>query len=140
MTKDVIISIKGLQFTEEENEEVEIVTRGTYYFKNNRHYLLYDELMEGHAAPIKNTTVFDNTKLEVIKRGSINTRMIFEERKKSITCYEMPFGSLMIATNTGRVEVTEKEDEITARIRYALDVNYVFVGECEIVIKVNAIK
>ena len=36
MTKDVIVSIKGLQF-ENNDEPVELVTRGRYYNKNNKY-------------------------------------------------------------------------------------------------------
>ena len=49
MTKDVLIIISGLHFgTEEENgegEPVAIITPAVYYLKNDRHYVLYDEVM-----------------------------------------------------------------------------------------------
>ena len=49
MTKDVLISISGLHFgTEEENgegEPVEIITPAVYYLKNDRYYVLYDEVV-----------------------------------------------------------------------------------------------
>lgn len=48
MTKDVIVTISGLQFAQEtETEPVEIVTAGSYYKKNGKHYIIYDEVMEG---------------------------------------------------------------------------------------------
>ena len=44
MTKDVIVTISGLQFAQEtETEPVEIVTAGSYYKKNGKHYIIYDE-------------------------------------------------------------------------------------------------
>ena len=47
MTKDVLISISGLQFAEGENSEpVEVITSGSYYKKNGKHYILYDEVAE----------------------------------------------------------------------------------------------
>ena len=40
MTKDVLISISGLQFAGGENSEpVEVITSGSYYKKNGRHYI-----------------------------------------------------------------------------------------------------
>ena len=51
MTKDVLISISGLQFAGGENSEpVEVITSGSYYKKNGRHYILYDEVAEDTAA------------------------------------------------------------------------------------------
>ena len=41
MTKDVIVTISGLQFAQEtETEPVEIVTAGSYYKKNGKHYMM----------------------------------------------------------------------------------------------------
>ena len=43
MTKDVLITIKGLQSLGEasETEEVELVAKGDYYFKNGHHYIFF---------------------------------------------------------------------------------------------------
>ena len=55
MTKDVLISISGLQFAGGENSEpVEVSTSGSYYKKNGRHYSLYDEVAEDTAGTTKN--------------------------------------------------------------------------------------
>ena len=48
MTKDVLVSISGLhtdvmQETEEENEAIEVVNPANYYFRNGKHYIVYDE-------------------------------------------------------------------------------------------------
>ena len=43
MTKDVLLSISGLQFAaqdEEDVEPVEVITAGDYYKKNGKHYIL----------------------------------------------------------------------------------------------------
>ena len=42
MTKDVLISIRGLQVLVDEEgvqEPVEVLNTGQYYFKNNQHYI-----------------------------------------------------------------------------------------------------
>ena len=138
MTKEVIIAIKGLQFVDDDNDSVEFITNGLYYLKNGKHYVLYDEIVEGYKEPTKNTVVFSDEKFEMIKKGVINTHMTFEERKKNSTYYEMPFGNMMIETNTKQVNVTEQEDELTVTIQYGLDVNYVFVADCEITVKIKS--
>ena len=47
MTKEVLISISGVQFMDQEGQDVEMITKGTYYEKNGKHYILYDEVLEG---------------------------------------------------------------------------------------------
>lgn len=48
MTKDVLVTIKGLQSLEETSdaEEVELVAKGDYYFKNGHHYIFFEERIE----------------------------------------------------------------------------------------------
>lgn len=47
MEKDVLISIRGLQYLMDEEsgeqEPVEVMTTGSYYKKNGHHFLIYDE-------------------------------------------------------------------------------------------------
>ena len=43
MTKEVLVTISGLQFSPEtESESVELITSGSYYKKNGKHYIIYD--------------------------------------------------------------------------------------------------
>ena len=44
MTKDVMISIRGIQFDNGQGgEKIESIQMGEYYNKNNTHYILFDE-------------------------------------------------------------------------------------------------
>ena len=47
MTKDVLITIRGVHTMDEEDNDVEMIVRGDYYQKNGKHYVLYEELLEG---------------------------------------------------------------------------------------------
>ena len=72
MKKDVIISIRGLQFVQDgdETEPVEVVTCGEYYKKDQTHYLLYDEMTEGFKEVTRNVIKFKDKSLEVKKKGT----------------------------------------------------------------------
>ena len=54
MTKDVLITIRGVHTMDEEDNDVEMIVRGDYYQKNGKHYVLYEELLEGFKEPVKN--------------------------------------------------------------------------------------
>ena len=97
MTKDVLISISGLHFgAGEENgegEPVEIITPAAYYLKNDRHYVLYDEVVEGVPGTVKNTIkIIGDSLFEVRKSGIANARMVFEKGRMNMTAYETPYG------------------------------------------------
>lgn len=55
MTKEVLVSIRGIHTVDGESDNVEVITAGSYYFKNNKHYIVYDELVEGFDRAVKNT-------------------------------------------------------------------------------------
>ncbi len=136
MTKDVIVSVKGLQF-ENENEPVEIVTKGTYYNKNNRHYILYDEMFDEKEVT-KSTIIVKDSSVEVIRRGITSSHMLFEENRKNTSYYNMPFGKMLLGINATKVDVKEQEDEMNIDIKYGLEVNYNFISECSINIEVKS--
>ena len=46
MNKDVLISINGLQVAEGTDDSVEVVTVGEYYNRNDKHYIIYEDIDE----------------------------------------------------------------------------------------------
>ena len=55
MTKDVLLSIKGLQIGEnEQNDTIEVISPGDYYFRNGKHFFMYEEVMEGQKESTRN--------------------------------------------------------------------------------------
>lgn len=55
MTKDVVISVRGLQVMDNESaEDIETVQQGEYFERNGSIFLLYDEYYEGFDEPVKN--------------------------------------------------------------------------------------
>lgn len=143
MTKDILLKISGMQFTADnddltEPEPVEIIAPGEYYFKNGKHYIIYDEFMEGFDSVTKNVLKLQGDLLEVTKRGTSNVHMIFEKDKKNMTCYTTPYGSMMMGIDARSISIEESDDEIHAQIQYALDVNYEHLADCTISLSVQS--
>ena len=132
MTKEVLISIKGLQFNEGESDNIEIITPGTYYKKNENHYVVFEEILEGHKEPTKNMIKFNQKEMTLTKRGLVNVHMLFEENKKNITNYGTPFGNIIIGIEAGKIALTEKEKQMELLVSYALEVNYEHFADCNI--------
>lgn len=141
MTKEVLISISGLHFdmegNAEEGEPVEIITPASYYLKNGKHYILYDEVVEGVPGVIKNTVkITGDSSFEIRKSGIANAHMVFEKNRMNMTAYNTPFGEMMIGIHTRDIETTVAEDEISVGITYSLDVNNEPLSDCEIKVKI----
>ena len=71
MTKDVLVSVKGTRLMGDGDDTVEVITAGTYYEKNSRHYILYDEAVECLEDVTHNIVKIGEDKVEVIKRGNM---------------------------------------------------------------------
>ena len=146
MTKDVLLTISGLHYdtlaeeeVEEGDEPIEVITPATYYFKNGKHYVLYDELVEGFLGTIKNTIrITGDSKLEMKKSGITNTNMVFEKEKINVTPYDTPYGEMMVGVYTKDMKVNVQERNIDVSVAYALDVNNEKVADCNIVMNIKA--
>ena len=133
MTKDVMISIRGLQFMDDDSDdEIETLQRGQYYEKNCSRFLIFDEYMEGFKEPAKNVMRFKEKEMTLTKRGLINVQLDFEEGKKNLTSYRTPYGVMMLGVDTRRISLEETPDELTLKIDYVLEANYEFVADCQI--------
>lgn len=133
MTTDVLLSIRGLQFEgENDANDLETITAAKYYKKDDSHYVIYEEATEGFRDTTKNMIKWNGQTLELTKRGLINVHMIFEEKKKNMTDYRTPYGSILIGIDTKQIRMTETEDEISVHVDYALSINYEHLADCKI--------
>lgn len=142
MTKDVLINISGLQVDvnemENNDEPIETISTGNYFFKNGKHYLLFEEVSEGVPGVTKTQIkIKGEDSLEVLKRGVSNAHMIFDTKRKNRSYYEIPYGQLNLGIFTRNIKIDEKEDNINIKVEYALDVNYEPLAECTIRINVK---
>lgn len=139
MTKDVIITICGLQAgPQTDGEPIEMITTGEYYNKNGKHYLLYEEVTEGENQTTKNRIKVTSDYMELTKNGVVSVHMVFEKNKKNITHYYTPYGSLMIGIDAKSVEVRETENEMDIEVNYALELNQEHAADCNIKINVKS--
>lgn len=139
MTKDVLITIKGLQSLGEaaDTEEVELVAKGDYYFKNGHHYIFFEERVEGFTEPTKNSIKVSANSVEVKKKGLTNVQMIFEENKKNLTYYATPFGNLQMGIAATKIDVKEQPEGLDISIDYALEINAEHAADCRISVNVR---
>jgi len=139
MTKEVIVSICGLQAgPETDGEPIEMITTGEYFYKNNKHYILYEEVAEGETQVTKNRIKLAPGSMELVKSGMVSVHMLFVENQKNITHYYTPYGGLNMGIATKKIDIDEKEDELKIAVEYELEINQEFVADCDIKIVVKS--
>lgn len=142
MTKDVLVSISGIQMSindgeNSDDEPIEVLNSGTYYYKNGKHYVFFEEVAEGLQGVTKTQIKWkDSEFLEVSKKGLSSVHMIFERNKKNRCYYDTPFGQLNLGIFMTDMLVDEKENHIHIQAEYSLDVNYEPLADCTIQIHI----
>ena len=87
MTKDVLVSISGLQMAvndidRSEDAPIEVISPGVYYFKDGKHYIFFEEVAEGIPGVTKTQIrLHGKEMLEVMKKGVSNMHLVFEKNK-----------------------------------------------------------
>ena len=68
---------------DDDQEPIEIVVPGQYYFRNGNHYLRYEEILAENSEPTVNYIKISPTGMEVRKKGLVNMHMVFEPERKT---------------------------------------------------------
>lgn len=102
MTENVILTVKGHQTDIGEDATTELITGAAYYYRNGKHYILYDEVDPESGEQSGNTIKISDDRVDVIRRGSGRTHMVFEKEKQISSQYHTPAvcsdGSIHIQT------------------------------------------
>lgn len=120
MKKKAIISVLSRQLGDD--EEIEVVTPGLFYVKDNSYFAEYDETsisgMEGTTTTLK----INPEKFSLIRMGSTNAEMDFDKKAKSISMYNTPYGTLELKIETKKLDVNVNENGGDILIKYLLSV------------------
>ena len=139
MTDEVVVSIKGVQIANGEmNESVELISCGVHKMEQDTRIIQYEEVDEENQEITNVTLIMSPSHIEILKQGQSNVHMVFEEKQKTTSCYQTPFGELMMGIDTTKINVSEEEDKIIIVLEYGLDMNYNHIADCTITIKVLA--
>ena len=138
MTQKVLLTLLGLQSGQggEDANQIETVSEGEYYKKNGKHYVIFEETVEGLDRKTKSKLKFDESTVEVFRSGPMSAHMIFRENEKNLTGYNTPFGQILMGIDTKKIQINEQEHRIIVDVDYSLDVNDEFMSDCHMEIDI----
>lgn len=139
MKKDVIVSISGLQYEGDDSNPVpvEVLSPADYYFRNDAHYVMYDEISEDFDGTTHNRIKLRKDLVEITKKGLTTVTMKFETGKKNQTYYQTPFGSILVGILTNELHLEEDEDStLRVAISYELEIDSQPLADCHVNIKI----
>lgn len=130
MKKDVIISVKGSQISEDSDENVmELITEGKYYKKGDTYFITYKESevtgMKGTTTTLK---VVDNM-VTLMRFGSVNSQFVFQRGQKHVSYYDTEYGAFTISVYTNQMEIKVDDNGGEIRVGYELEIDNNKTGE-----------
>lgn len=136
MTNDVIVTVKGVQIGLESEDDIEVISPGKYYERNEKLFIRYEEQQEDMTGTIINIIKIGPEGVEIIKKGLIGAQMVFREKESINTCYETPYGMMMVTIYTDRVQYTVNEELIEVNLSYKIEMNGEMLSDARVYIKV----
>ena len=131
MTDNVIISIKGKQlYAESAPDEMELVTAGTLKCDGRGGCTV--SYQETELTGLEGTTTrlhIKDGQVTLLREGSINSQMVFEEGRRHLSMYETPYGALSLGVNTRRMRSTLSEAGGDLEIDYAIEIDNLIAGQ-----------
>ena len=128
MRDNVIISIKGKQVNENGPDEMELVTEGRMICNDKGVLVSYQE---SELTGLQGTTTMlriNGPVVTLLREGTVNSQMVFEEGRRHLSMYETPYGSMSVGINTRRVKNTIGEFGGDLEIDYAIEIDNLVTG------------
>ncbi|HEX9061759.1 MAG TPA: DUF1934 domain-containing protein [Clostridia bacterium] len=124
MNKNVIISVKGTQTSENRDaNRLELVTEGKYYKKGEDYFVTYKESevtgMEGTTTTLK----VSNGTVTLMRFGVVNTHFVFEEGQKHLSHYDTVHGSFTISIQANKVDIDVNDEGGEIWVDYHLEID-----------------
>lgn len=115
MKKKAIISVLSKQDNSNDDNDIEVITPGEFYKKDDCYYAVYNETkisgMEGTTTTLK---IYPKI-FSIIRMGTTATKMDFKEKGENLVLYNTPYGilELKIETKDLKINVNDKGGQVS---------------------------
>lgn len=86
------------------DENIELITEGAFYFKNGSYYILYDEKEEMGMANCSVTVKVRDGEVSVSRKGDFSSKMLYKTGEASEFLYNTPYGRFPVILDTQKIE------------------------------------
>ena len=129
MKKEVMLQICGRQsYDGQEPDVIELVTEGTMELRDGGWDISYEETELTGMAGTTTTFQIRGNRVTLLRSGSVNSQMIFEEGQQHTSLYNTPMGDMTIDIQTSRLRHNITERGGVMEIRYSIAVEHFVTG------------
>ncbi len=125
MPKKFTISIKGLQSYagDAEDSNIELVSECDFYFSDGAYFCEYEESEITGLGGTSTSIEIGSDYVSLVRKGTVNSQMLFMEGRKTTSLYAMPFGELTIDIHTKSLDCRIDENGGRIMVDYIIDIN-----------------
>ena len=91
--------------------------------RGGKEYIKFEEVYDGADQKSVSLIKISDDCVEVSRKGAITTCMEFVKNKKTVSCYNTPYGSINISIFTSVLMIERQEDTIHILLEYTMEVN-----------------
>ncbi|MDR0288422.1 MAG: DUF1934 domain-containing protein [Clostridiales bacterium] len=129
MKKKAQIKIKGLQVNGQTDDNIELITEGTYFKQDSGFVIQYKESeITGMEGTVTSISAEDNV-VTITRRGTVNNQFVFDQGKNMKSYYDTPYGSFLMNIISKKVNVNLSEEGGNLNVVYNLNINGSNTGE-----------
>ncbi len=138
LDKNVLVCISGLPGADTA-DGIEMMVPGEYHFRSGTHYISYDEATDEDGKETDTHCLLKITpdRVEVVKRGNVTTKLIFEPEVQNVAMYNTQFGAITLGTRVKSLKLSSEAHCFRTELVYDLDMNYEFLQTCHLTITVT---
>ena len=123
MKRNVMLSIKGIQhYEQQEQETIELVTEGILEPTEKGWSLSYEESELTGLAGVNTTFLLEPGCITLSRTGKLTSTMVFEEGVIHESLYRMEFGALLLTVCANKVRYDLCQQGGTVDLSYAIEI------------------
>lgn len=121
MNKKAIITVDSAIFSEEE-DTISVVTPGDFTQTDYGFKVQYDETKISGMEGTKTTILIRKDSFDLIREGTTETKMEFENNKTTTSLYKTPYGIMDIRIDTRKLKINVDEKGGNINTIYILEI------------------
>ena len=135
----VIVKIIGSQTdgTGEVNR-IELVAECRHYYRNGKHYVLYDDTMTNTEEKTATVLKIAADSLTLLRQGGVVQEQHFQPRQEHTSVYRTPYGNLDLSVKTEKIAIVFGTISGNIDVAYAMSVNGQWQSSNELHIEISA--
>ena len=120
-----IISIKGLQTYEDDNDDTDIslLTEGEFEYQDGAYFIDYEESELTGLEGTKTSIEIGTNYVSLQRNGTVNSHMLFMKDRKTSSYYSTPYGDRQIDIFTDYLNIDISPTGGKINVDYFIDIN-----------------